>query len=310
MSPLRTLLNERARVVVMGVMNRTPDSFSDGGRFLDDGAAVSAIERLCAEGADILDIGAESTRPGSAPVPEGEQIARLGGIVREAAARGVIVSVDTTLPGVAEQALRDGATVVNSVSLEPAAELGALCARFGAALVLMHSRGAMAAMPGFSLYDDAAYTDVVADVAREWSAAADRALAAGLPRDELLFDPGFGFAKNARHSIELCGRLGELCALGYPVLVGPSRKSFLARTAATLGNAPAAPLAPPEDRLGGTVAAVLACVARGASVVRVHDVAAVRQALSVNDAIERATSRRAVAPLARAVAPKGGRADA
>jgi dihydropteroate synthase len=279
----------------MGVLNRTPDSFSDGGRFVydggDDSAAMRRLDELREEGADIVDIGAESTRPGSAPVPAEEQLARLRWIVVEAAQRIPLVSIDTTSPEVAAWALDQGASIVNSVALEPAAELGALCARYGAALVLMHSRGSMAAMPGYSLYDDAAYGDVVADVTREWSAAAQRALDAGLPPSELLLDPGLGFAKNARHSLELCARLDELCNLGFPVLVGPSRKSFVARAAAPGGLDPAAakvPLAPPEERLGGTIAAVLACIERGASVVRVHDVGQVRQAIAVFEAIERA----------------------
>jgi dihydropteroate synthase len=273
----------------MGVLNRTPDSFSDGGLFLDDSAALRHVELLRGEGADVLDIGAESTRPGSASIAPSEQIKRLGGVLREAAARIPIVSIDTTSVEVAEYALGEGATVVNSVSLEPAAELGALCARHGAALVLMHSRGPMAAMPGFSMVDDAAYGDVVADVAREWSAAAERALDAGLPPSELLFDPGLGFAKNARHSLELCARLEELCALGFPVVVGASRKSFLAKAAALYAagqkEGEPAPQAPPEARLGGTIAATLACIERGASVVRVHDVAQVRQAIAVFEMI-------------------------
>ncbi|WP_233562486.1 dihydropteroate synthase, partial [Sorangium cellulosum] len=129
------------------------------------------------------------------------------------------VSIDTTSPAVAARALDDGAAVVNTISLDGAAELGALCARRGASLVLMHSRGPMSAMAGFSAYPDDAYSDVVADVAREWSSAAARALDAGLPQGELVLDPGLGFAKNARQSLELCARLDELCALGFPVLV-------------------------------------------------------------------------------------------
>ncbi len=280
MTPLRALLDRRERVVLMGVLNCTPDSFSDGGLFGDEGAAVARAAALIAAGAAVIDVGAESTRPGSAAVPAREQIARLGGIVGKIAALGALVSIDTTLPEVAEFALAEGAVVVNTVSLEPAAELGALAARRGAALVLMHSRGAMSAMKGFSVYADEGYRDVVSDVGREWSEAAGRALAAGLPRESLVLDPGLGFAKNAKQSIALCARLEELCALGFPVLVGPSRKSFLARTAS-----PEGPLAPPDERLGGTVAAVLACVARGAAVARVHDVAAVAQALAVDEAI-------------------------
>jgi dihydropteroate synthase len=280
MTPLRTLLDRRERVVLMGVLNCTPDSFSDGGQLGDEAAAVERAKALFAAGAAVIDVGAESTRPGAAPVSAREQVARIGGVVRAIAATGALVSIDTTLPEVAEYALSEGAVVVNTVSLEPAAELGAVAARHGAALVLMHSRGTMSEMVGFSVYADDAYGDVVNDVGREWSEAAGRALAAGLPRESLVLDPGLGFAKNARQSIALCARLGELCALGFPVLVGPSRKSFVARI-----GTPAGPIAPPGERLGGTIAAVLACVARGAAVARVHDVAAVAQAIAVDEAI-------------------------
>jgi len=280
MTPLRALLDRRERVVLMGVLNCTPDSFSDGGLFGDETAAVARAAALHAAGAAVIDVGAESTRPGSLPVSARDQIARLGGVVRKIAATGALVSIDTTLPEVAAYALAEGATVVNTVSLTPAAALAALAARHGAALVLMHSRGAMSAMKGFSVYADDAYRDVVSDVGREWSEAAGRALAVGLPRESLVLDPGLGFAKNAQQSIALCARLEELCALGYPVLVGPSRKSFLARAAA-----PEGPLAPPDERLGGTIAAVLACITRGAAIARVHDVAAVAQAIAVDEAI-------------------------
>jgi dihydropteroate synthase len=281
-SVLRSLISSRRGALVMGVCNRTPDSFSDGALFLDDASAEKHVLELVAEGAQIVDIGAESTRPGAEAVDASEQIRRIGSSIRKACALGVLVSIDTTSPDVAAWALEEGASIVNTVSLDPADELGALAAKAGAALVLTHARGSMTTMPGFSVYDDAAYGDVVADVAREWTAAADRALAAGLSREDLLFDPGLGFTKNARHSIELCRRLGELCALGFPVLVGPSRKSFLARIAAGDHG----PLAPPNERLGGTIAAVIACVQRGAAIVRVHDVQATVQALAVASAIE------------------------
>lgn len=271
----------------MGILNLTPDSFSDGGRYFDGDAARRRIDELVAEGADVIDIGAESTRPGAQAVADAEQIARIGGAIREACARGAIVSIDTTSPAVAAHALAEGASVVNSISPEPAAELARVAAAHGAALVLMHSRGSMADMRGFSVWDDDAYGDVVADVARELEAAARRAEGAGLDRREILLDPGLGFSKNARHSLALCARLPELVALGWDVLVGPSRKSFVARAAAADGE----PLAPPGDRLGGTLAAAIACVARGARVVRVHDVAATRQALRVAAAIEAAGDR-------------------
>ena len=281
MTPLRTLLERRESALLMGVLNRTPDSFSDGGRFLDEGAAALHVDAMMREGASIIDVGAESTRPGAAPVSDAEQIARIGGVVRAAAERGAVVSIDTTSPAVAARALDDGATVVNTTSLEPAAELGALAAARGAALVLMHSRGAMAQMPGFSTCPDDAYADVVADVVREWSAAAERAVARGLAREDLVLDPGLGFFKNARHSLELCARMSELCALGFPVLVGASRKSFVARATARPGEGAGLP----SERLGGSLAAAIACVERGAAIVRTHDVGVTRQALAMAAAI-------------------------
>ena len=266
----------------MGVCNRTPDSFSDGALYLDDAAADEHVRKLVGEGAQIIDIGAESTRPGAEAVSASEQIRRIGSSIRKTRELGALVSIDTTSPEVAAWALEEGASVVNTVSLEPAEELGRLAARAGASLVLTHARGSMTTMQGFSVYDDAAYGDVVTDVAREWMIAAERALSAGLSREDLVLDPGLGFTKNARQSIDLCRRLGELCALGFPVLVGPSRKSFLARIAAGEG----APLAPPNERIGGTIAAVLACVRRGAAIVRVHDVGATVQALAIMSAID------------------------
>ncbi len=268
---------------MMGILNLTPDSFSDGGLFIDEAAARAHIDSMVAEGADIIDIGAESTRPGAPRVPSSEQLRRLGPCVQYAAKTGALVSIDTTLPEVAAFALREGASIINSVSLEPAAELGALAAEHNAALVLMHCRGAMSEMPGFSAYADDAYRDVVSEVASEWKAAAEKAQNAGLPAQDVVLDPGLGFAKNARQSLTLCARLDELVALGYPVLVGTSRKSFLAHAVRASDDAP---LVPPSERLGATIASVLACAARGASIARVHDVLEVRQALAFMGALD------------------------
>jgi dihydropteroate synthase len=266
----------------MGVVNVTPDSFSDGGRYLDPGAARAQAERLLAEGADVIDLGAESTRPGAPEVPASEQIARLAGVLPWLAGeKGALVSVDTTSAEVAAWALAHGARVVNDVSCLADPDLARVAARGGAALVLMHARGPMSQMAGFSRVPEEAYGDVVADVAREWGAARDRAARAGLARDEIVLDPGLGFWKSAAHSLALVRRLGELVALGHPVLVGPSRKSFLAAPVrAAGGEAP-----PPAERLGGTIAACLACVDRGAVALRVHDVAQLRQALAVHRAV-------------------------
>lgn len=256
----------------MGVVNVTPDSFSDGGEHFEAGAARRRIDELVEEGAQVVDIGGESTRPGSAAVPAEEQLRRTRDAIRHAVGRGVVVSIDTTNPEVAEEATRLGASVINDVScLREGDGLARVAARAGAALIIMHAREPMSRMPGFSVCADDAYGDVVEDVGREWGEAARRAMGAGLSAGDVLFDPGLGFNKNARHSSELVARLDEFEALGHAVVVGPSRKSFLAaRVNSTPGR-----------RLGGTIAACLVCAAQGASMLRVHDVLEVRQALAV-----------------------------
>ncbi len=258
----------------MGVVNATPDSFYVASRSESDAAARARIDQLRAEGAAIVDIGGESSRPGAEPVSELEQLARIEGAVAHAIATGdVAVSVDTTSPAVAERALSWGAELVNDVSCLADPALARVTARAGATLILMHTRGDLGSMMGFSEYPDDAYEDVVADVRREWCAARDRAEAAGLSRDRIWFDPGIGFGKNARQSFELLTRLAEFGELGAPIVVGASRKSFI-RAVDDVG---------PEQRLGGTIAACLWSARRGAAVLRVHDVLAVRQALAVSE---------------------------
>jgi dihydropteroate synthase len=257
----------------MGVCNVTPDSFSDGGRYLAPEAARARVDALLAEGADLIDVGGESTRPGAPPVPAAEQCARVLEVVRYAAGRGACVSIDTASAEVAAAALDAGACAVNDVSCLRSPGLAEVVAGSGAALVLMHSRGEQSAMRGFSQYPDDAYGDVVGDVCRDWEEAASRAGAAGVPRHALVMDPGFGFAKNARHSLELLARLGEVVrALGVPVAVGASRKSFLAV---------ADPDAPPAERLGASLAAAVHAARAGAAILRVHDVRATRQAVDL-----------------------------
>jgi dihydropteroate synthase len=257
----------------MGVINATPDSFYESGRSPNAEGARARIAQLAAEGAEIVDIGGESSRPGAEPVSAEEQIARIEPAVAYAASRGdLIVSVDTTSPLVAARMLEMGADLVNDVSCLADVELARVAARRGAGLVIMHTRGALGSMRGFSDYPDDAYEDVVADVRREWSEARDRAVAAGMPRELVWFDPGIGFGKNARQSFELLRRLGELSDLDVPMVVGVSRKSFI-RAVDDVG---------PEERLGGTIAACLWCASQGARVLRVHDVRAVRQALGVS----------------------------
>lgn len=256
----------------MGVVNATPDSFYQAGRSETHHESLRRVDQLCAEGAEIADIGGESSRPGAAHISADEQVARIEPAVSHAVASGkLLVSVDTTSPVVAERMLAIGAVLVNDVSCLADADLARVTARAGATLVLMHTRGALGSMAGFSDYPDDAYADVVADVRREWSEARDRAVAAGMPRERVWFDPGIGFGKNARQSFELLRRLGELKDLNVPMVVGASRKSFI-RAVDDVG---------PEERLGGTIAACLWCAGQGAQVLRVHDVRAVRQALSV-----------------------------
>jgi dihydropteroate synthase len=271
----------------MGVVNVTPDSFFDGGRYASAADANAHADALRCEGADILDIGGESTRPGCVAVPAPEQIARIEPVVRHALERdSVVVSVDTTSVEVAKRMLALGAQMINDVSCLSDPELARVTARADAVLVLMHSREPMTELSGYSAYPDDAYQDVVQEVLSEWRAARDRAVAAGMRAENVWLDPGIGFAKNARQSFELLSRLGELTQEGVPVVVGPSRKSFIAAVDGT----------PPEERLGGTIAACLHAVANGASVLRVHDVKAVKQALLVT----RAAAGRPLAEVAHA----------
>jgi dihydropteroate synthase len=267
----------------MGVLNTTPDSFSDGGLYQDPLAAKQRVDELLAEGADIIDIGGESTRPGAPPVPPHEQVARIEhALLYAARERRAVVSVDTTCAEVAAYALDRGAAIINDVSCLGDDELATLAARAGGSLVLMHARGSMSDMRGFSDAPGNAYGDVVVDVRREWQAARDRATKCGLSPSDVVFDPGLGFMKNAAHSLELIARLEEFASLGAPILAGPSRKSFIAKVAAgtSASGEPA-----PSDRLGGSIASCLALADRGAAILRVHDVAEVRQALVLHRAI-------------------------
>ena len=265
--------------LVMGVVNVTPDSFSDGGAYFDAERAIEHGLALVAEGADLLDVGGESARPGSEPVDEAQELARVLPVVRALALRArVPISVDTTKARVAEEALAAGASIVNDVSAgraEP--RILAVAARAGATIALMHMLGTPRDMQA-----DPRYRDVVTEVRAFLRERADAALAAGVERSKLWIDPGIGFGKTLRHNLELLRRLGEFAELGYPVLLGVSRKSFIAGVEEAAGCARSAA----DERLGGSLAALAIGVVNGASILRVHDVRAAKQAALVASAIE------------------------
>lgn len=256
------------RPLTMGILNVTPDSFSDGGRSMDADTATATGLRLAAEGADIIDIGGESTRPGSAAVSPEEEQRRILPVIAALARQGIVLSVDTRNAATMRLALDAGARIVNDVSgLMYDPDAMALVAARNCPVVLMHMRGTPATMNSL-----ARYADVVGEVRTELRAVLDRALSAGVRREQIMLDPGVGFAKLDEHSIAVLRGLPSLATLGYPLLVGVSRKRFIGR----LSGEPRA-----DQRLGGSVAAALFAVDHGAAVVRVHDVAATVQAIRV-----------------------------
>lgn len=261
------------RVHVMGILNVTPDSFSDGGEFLRPTDAMEQARRMIDEGADVVDVGGQSSRPGSQPISEDDELERVVPVVRKIREEwDGPVSVDTYRARVAEEAFSAGASMVNDItafSAEP--RIAEVTARAGAAAVLMHMRGTPATMQ-----QDTAYDDLMGELAFFLGAAVDRALAAGVGDDQIAIDPGIGFGKTTEHNLAILRRLPELAVLGRPILVGPSRKSFI-------GNVLDLPV---EERLEGTLAAVAYAVVQGARILRVHDVrSAVRVARMVEACI-------------------------
>lgn len=270
-------LPDWGRCAVMGVLNVTPDSFSDGGHWFDPAAALKHGVDLAAEGADLVDVGGESTRPGAARVDEEEELRRVIPVVRGLAAEGVLVSVDTMRARVAEQAIDAGAVLVNDVSggLADPDMLTAVAAG-GVPFVVMHWRGFSHAMDSRAVYGD-----VVGEVVAELRARMDAVVSAGVPPERLVIDPGLGFAKLAQHDLSLVAGLADLRALGRPVLVAGSRKRFLGRVLAGAGGTP-----PPAERRDGATAALSAIAAhQGAWAVRVHDVRATADAVRVAHAV-------------------------
>jgi dihydropteroate synthase len=260
------------RTLIMGVINVTPDSFADGGERFDAARAVADGLAMVRDGADILDVGGESTRPGAVPVHLDEELRRVLPVVEGLAGAGVPLSVDTYKAAVAAEAIARGAVLVNDVSgLQYDLELGKVVAQGGAAIVLMHNRGRSK-----SMYLEAVYDDVTAAVVEELRQAMARAEAAGISREAIILDPGLGFAKRAEHTWASLAGLERLQALNRPLLSGPSRKSFL--TSATGERAP-------RDRDWATAAAVTASILGGAHIVRVHNVRAMADVVRVADRV-------------------------
>jgi dihydropteroate synthase len=264
------MADEPARI--MGIVNVTPDSFSDGGEFLDSERAIAHGRELATEGADVLDVGGESTRPGAEAVTAEEELARVGAVV-EALARdaGPSVSIDTSKLAVAEAALGAGAAMVNDVTaLRADPELAGLCAERRCEVVLMHMLGEPRTMQ-----ENPTYEDVVDEVKAFLAERIEFALAQGIDEDRIWVDPGVGFGKTLEHNLELHRRLGELTDLGRPIVFGSSRKSFLGKLTG----------ADVDGRVGGTIASNVEAYANGARMLRVHDVGPVRQALATAEAI-------------------------
>ena len=278
--PGREPLRLGERTLVMAILNVTPDSFADGGRHCDPDRAVDAALRMASDGADIIDVGGESTRPGAEPVGAAEERRRVLPVIERLAPQiGIPISIDTYRASVAKDALTAGASMINDISgllYEPA--LGGVAAKAGAPIVLMHTRGRSKGM-----YDLADYQDAPAEIARELAAAIGRAESAGVARESMLLDPGLGFAKRAEHSFATLAHLDTIAALDRPILAGPSRKSFLK---AAIGDRE------PAAREWGTAAAVTAAVLLGVHIVRVHGVKEMVDVVRVADRIRAADERR------------------
>lgn len=257
------------RTLVMGILNVTPDSFFDGGRWNEPAAAVEHGLKLWKQGADIIDVGGESTRPGSEPVSEEEERRRVVPVIERLAAEGVLVSVDTSKAAVAEAALRAGARIVNDITGLADPKCAKIAAQFGAAVVIMHIKGTPKTMQ-----ENPEYDDLMAEIT---GALRRRVKESGIAEDRIILDPGIGFGKRPEHNVEILRRLREFRSLGFPVLVGTSRKSFIGHL---LGGRPVG------ERLIGTLATVCASVANGADIVRVHDVAEAVDAVRIADALK------------------------
>ncbi|MEA2001032.1 MAG: dihydropteroate synthase [Actinomycetota bacterium] len=276
------VLSTADHTLVMGVVNATPDSFSDGGRFAAAEDAVAHGFSLWAQGADIVDVGGESTRPGAEPVSADEEISRVVPVVSELVERGVVVSIDTTKPLVAEAAIAARAHIVNDVTALSDPDMAVVCADAGVGVVLMHMQGDPKTMQ-----IDPRYKNVVAEVAGFLEERAGLALGVGIGRDRICIDPGIGFGKTQDHNLALLDNIDQLTATGYPVMIGTSRKGLLGAILRDAGVETSA-----DERDTATAATVALAVAGGASVVRVHNVGHALQSARIADAIVRVSQRR------------------
>lgn len=259
------------KTLIMGILNVTPDSFSDGGLFFDKEAAIDRALKMTEDGADWIDIGGESTRPGAGPVPVEEELKRIMPVAEALSKMGIAFSVDTSKAGVADEALKAGAEAINDVSALSDPAMAEVCARHKASVILMHMRGTPKDMQ-----KDTAYKDLVGEVFAYLSGRVDHAVDSGIERERIMIDPGLGFGKSKEGNLEMIARLREFTSLGLPILVGPSRKSFIG--AITGAKEP--------ERLSGTLAASTAAVINGASALRVHDVKEAREAAAIADAVK------------------------
>jgi dihydropteroate synthase len=274
------------RTLVMGILNVTPDSFSGDGLGSNVEAAVAQGRAMSRDGADILDVGGQSTRPGAVTIPVEEELSRVIPVVSRLAAQdgpGLAISVDTNRSSVAEAALRAGAHIVNDISgLRDDPAIADVVARYDAGLVVMHIQGTPATMQVAPHYED-----LLGEVIAYLRIAIDRAVAAGVRKERIWVDPGIGFGKTLEHNLELIKRLRELEVLGCPILIGTSRKGFIGRILAPLNNGEPPP---PKERVTGTGATLAISIANGANIIRVHDVAPAVQVARVADAIVRSTN--------------------
>lgn len=265
------------RTLIMGILNVTPDSFSDGGRFLAFESALEHARRLVHEGADLVDIGGESSRPGAEPVALAEELRRVVPVIRAIRQEfSIPISIDTYKAPVAEAALEAGANIINDISaLRFDAQMVKVVARARVPIVLMHMRGEPKTMQ-----ENPVYTDVMREIKEFLGERIEYALSHGIERENILIDPGIGFGKRVEHNIEILRRLGELKELGCPIVIGTSRKSFIGWVGSTHGE----PLSV-QERFEGTIASNVIAVVNGAQIVRVHDVVSMKRALAIADAV-------------------------